>query len=228
MGSHPYEGDELIFTPPDGWGTRATYKAPPDVPRESIVDFYLSEFSETERKRLEALVRMSLVGVLVVNAERRTIDFVNQEAERIIGPPAMTGSDDVGGLVGQNVGTIVASYATGGVTGDYAAGLVGLDYGTITNSYWDTETSGQSVAEPGSGRVDAGVGKTTSELQSPTGYEGIYADWDVDLDDADGDGETSAGADDYWDFRTSSQYPVLKVDFDGGGSASWQEFGTQR
>ena len=141
---------------------------------------------------------------------------------------SVTGSNDVGGLVGQNVGTIVASYAVGGVTGDYAAGLVGLDFGTIINSYWDTETSGQSVAEPGSGEVDAGVGKTTSELQSPTSYEGVYADWNVDLDDADGDGETSTGADDYWDFGTSGQYPVLIVDFDGNGSATWQEFGTQR
>ena len=43
MGSHPYEGDELIFTPPDGWGTLATYQTPPDASRERIVDFYLSE-----------------------------------------------------------------------------------------------------------------------------------------------------------------------------------------
>ena len=48
------------------------------------------------------------------------------------------------------------------------------------------------------------------------------------VDDADGDGETSTGADDYWDFGTSGQYPVLIVDFDGNGSATWQEFGTQR
>ena len=45
MGSNPYEGDELIFTPPDGWGTRATYQASPDGSRESIVDFYLSGLS---------------------------------------------------------------------------------------------------------------------------------------------------------------------------------------
>ncbi len=33
--------------------------------------------------------------------------------------------------------------------------------------------------------------------------------------------------DDPWDFGTSSQYPVLSVDFDGNDSATWQEFGYQ-
>ncbi len=60
---------------------------------------------------------------------------------------------------------------------------------------WDTETSGQSTSA-------GGVGKTTSELQSPTGYSGIYANWNVDLD---GDGT----GDDPWDFGTSSEYPVI-------------------
>ena len=31
--------------PPDGWGTRATYQAPPETSREDIVDFFLSELS---------------------------------------------------------------------------------------------------------------------------------------------------------------------------------------
>ena len=30
-----------------------------------------------------------------------------------------------------------------------------------------------------------------------------------------------------WDFGTSSDYPILRVDFDGSGTPSWQEFGTQ-
>ena len=33
---------------------------------------------------------------------------------------------------------------------------------------------------------------------------------------------------DFWDFGTSGQYPALKVDFDGDGTATWQEFGNQR
>ena len=45
-------------------------------------------------------------------------------------------SDRVGGLVGQNNGTITNSYATGSVSGnDYIGGLVGANQGTITNSY---------------------------------------------------------------------------------------------
>ena len=68
--------------------------------------------------------------------------------------------------------------------------------GTTTASYWDTETSGRTTSA-------GGEGKTTSELQSPTGYTGIYADWNVDLN---GDGT----GDDPWDFGTSRQHPALK------------------
>ncbi len=126
------------------------------------------------------------------------------------------GQDRVGGLVGSNGGTITASYATGRVTGRRVrvGGLVGYNVGgTITTSYWDTATSGRS-----SGSL--GTGQTTAQLQTPTGYSGIYADWNVDLD---GDGTD----DDPWHFGSGSQYPALRVDFDGDETASWQEFGYQ-
>ena len=65
------------------------------------------------------------------------------------------------------------------MTGEDAVdGLVGLDLGTglnVTNSYWDTETSGQSSRA-------GGTGQTTTELQSPTGYTGIYENWNIDVD----------------------------------------------
>ena len=48
--------------------------------------------AETERQRLEALVRTSPAGVLVVDAETRTVVSVNQEAERIMGVPPRPGS----------------------------------------------------------------------------------------------------------------------------------------
>ena len=41
-----------------------------------------------------------------------------------------------------------------------------------------------------------------SELQSPTGYTGIYENWNVDLD------ENGVG-DDLLDFGNASQYPTL-------------------
>ena len=122
---------------------------------------------------------------------------------------AVTGEFDVGGLVGHSGGNISTSYATGHVSGTGAiGGLVGSSTRTTTDSYWDTETSGQLYS-------DGGSGKTTAELQSPTGYTGIYAAWD----------STEVG--DVWDFGDSSQYPALKADLGGDGTATAWEFGGQ-
>ncbi len=110
-----------------------------------------------------------------------------------------------------------SSYSTRHLTGDTSnASLGGLIHNSSSSSaiasYWDTEASGVSSSR-------LGVGKTTSELQSDTQemvnathYAGIYKDWPRED----------------WDFGTSSDYPVLVVDFDGDGVASWQEFGVQR
>ena len=154
----------------------------------------------------------------------------------------VTGEDDVGGLVGDNRGILAAGYATGQVSGvteagglvgfnqpdgeiqasyatgpvsgaNNAGGLVGLNEGTVTDSYWDTSTSGHTTGS-------SGEGKTTAQLQSPTGYSGLYRNWNLDLD---GD----EANDRPWHFGTSSQYPVLSVDVDGSGGASWQELGHQ-
>ena len=154
----------------------------------------------------------------------------------------VTGEDDVGGLVGDNRGILAAGYATGQVSGvteagglvgfnqpdgeiqasyatgsvsgaSNAGGLVGLNEGTVTDSYWDTSTSGHTTGS-------SGEGKTTAQLQSPTGYSGLYRNWNLDLD---GD----EANDRPWHFGTSSQYPVLSVDVDGSGGASWQELGHQ-
>ena len=115
---------------------------------------------------------------------------------------------NTGGLVGSNFsGTIIASYSIGSVS-DYngvggsgdAGGLDGNNFaggGTARDSYWDTQTSGQSESA-------GGEGKTTSELQSPTGYTGIYENWNLDLDE-DGNG------DDLWDFGNARQYPTLRL-----------------
>ena len=126
----------------------------------------------------------------------------------------VVGEQWVGGLVGGHEGKIHTSYATGRVVGkDNVGGLVGIvpSDSPITASYWDTATSGWTSGSHG-------TGQTTTDLQTPTGYSGIYADWNVDR------GGTT---DDPWDFGTSSQYPALAVDFDGNGDATWQEFGHQ-
>ena len=119
----------------------------------------------------------------------------------------VSGRSSVGGLVGYEDGnTIRASYATGRVSGSSnVGGLVGgLGSSTITASYWDTTTSGQTTG-------DHGTGQTTAQLQAPTDDTGIYADWDADQ----------------WDFGGTDEYPVLVVDFDGDGDATWEEFGYQ-
>ena len=112
---------------------------------------------------------------------------------------------------------ISASYSTGTVSaGAGVGGLVGNNGGTIYTSYWDTSTSGRAVGV-GTDDVDndnvldadetatpGAIGKTTTELRTPRSYTGIYASWNIDLD---GDGRI----DDPWEFGTSTEYPTLNV-----------------
>ena len=114
-------------------------------------------------------------------------------------PAARLPGHFVGGLVGENSGSIAASYATGAASGGFErSGLVGRAVwpARVTDSYWDASASGTSLSA-------GGAGKSTVQLQAPTGYTGIYADWNVDLD-ADGN------ADDPWDFGACNQYAWLK------------------
>ena len=119
---------------------------------------------------------------------------------------------NVGGLVGRvsqgpgATATIVNSYSTGAVNS--GGGLVGSNNGgSATASYWDNETSGRTTSA-------LGTGQTTSALQTPTGYSGIYSAWNVNLDGV-------TGNDNPWDFGTSSQYPALRY----GGHALYKQGG---
>ena len=110
---------------------------------------------------------------------------------------SVTGSGAyVGGLVGAGYNaTVIASYATGRVSGVIGVGgLFGFAHETtFIASYWNTGTSGQRSGV--GGENVAGVeGKTTAELQSPTGDTGIYVAWNTDLDDADVDGKPRDGS----------------------------------
>lgn len=96
-----------------------------------------------------------------------------------------------GGFAGYNRSgstTYKQCYSIGSINGGaIVGGFSSNTAGAATNSYWDTETSGQATSA-------AGIGKTTSELQTPTSNTGIYSAWDPLI----------------WDFGTSSEYPKLR------------------
>ncbi len=100
--------------------------------------------------------------------------------------------DDHSGLVGLNYGTIDASYSTGRIQ-TFAHNRGGLvsprSVGSVANSYYQVESN------PGGQR------RTAAQLQNPTGYTGIYANWNLDLD---GDGT----GDNPWYFGISTDYPT--------------------
>lgn len=131
----------------------------------------------------------------------------------------------VGGLVGNNWGRVVASYTTSSLPSAEGhrsypvtrGGLIGIDRGDTRASYSDRlNDGGIAIGYPASG-----IGsRTTADLQRPSGYAGIYRDWNLDLDG-------SGSHEDTWGFATGS-YPVLKLDDDRDGQATWQEFGPQR
>jgi hypothetical protein len=63
------------------------------------------------------------------------------------------------------------SYSTGNVTGtEWVGGLVAENDGTVSNSFWDTETSGQSTS-------DVGTGKNTTEMMDIATFSG--AGWNI-------------------------------------------------
>ena len=99
------------------------------------------------------------------------------------------GGSYVGGLVGDNAGTITASYSiapvtAAGMTPTATAsnkpgfgGLIGYNdsSATITASYWDFISSGIDDDSDDGAMPE---GKSTYDLISPTSATGIYADWD--------------------------------------------------
>jgi hypothetical protein len=84
----------------------------------------------------------------------------------------VTGDSGAGGLMAANSGTVSNSYSTGSVNGnEYLGGLVGYsDQGTVSGSFWDTETTGQSISA-------GGTGKTTAEMQLISTFQG--AGWNI-------------------------------------------------
>ena len=110
--------------------------------------------------------------------------------------------------------TIKRSYAYGLVTtgATSTGGLIGGKHAdaadpSVSVSYWNKDETRITT----DGFLAAEFGKTTSELQTPTTKTGIYGNWSTDT----------------WDFVHAKHYPVLKADWDGDGTKTWQEFGDQ-
>lgn len=152
------------------------------------------------------------------------------------------GYETVGGLVGVNHDEITASYAIGRLRGDASVGgFAGANSGYLTANLWDTTASRTFVGVGADDRNNDGrirdrdeenetrgaVGRKTDALKHPTAYGGIYRGWHMDFDNADIDFNPQTGKDDFWDFGASTDYPLLKADFDGDGIATWWEFGRQ-
>ena len=137
---------------------------------------------------------------------------------------------NLGGLVGRNGGQIRASYAAGQVTASAGAnatagGLIGTSAGSsaATDSYCDaTVNPGDCIGAHVTSSNAVAPGYATSQLKRPTGYENIYADWNLDLSNP-ADGTPDAP----WDFGTEGHYPLLKIDQDGDGQATCLEFSGQ-
>ena len=118
---------------------------------------------------------------------------------------------DVGGLVGQrNGGSIIASYAAGPVTSTAAitgiGGLVGDSRGggAITNSYCDTTATTQSDCIGDEAGANAAPGYITDDLKAPTGYTGIYRNWNLNQD-------ADPALDYPWNFGATNTYPILNT-----------------
>lgn len=109
----------------------------------------------------------------------------------------VSGVSQVGGLVGVNEGTVSTCYAAGRVKGQsQVGGLIGSldadpypfypDYpeGSVSDSYWDTDTSGQTISAGGEGR-------DTFEMRQ----RATFVNWDFN---------------DVWYIAENQTYPFLR------------------
>ena len=111
----------------------------------------------------------------------------------------VSGNSNIGGLVGYSSSTISNSYSTGEVSGySNIGGFLGYNYqnsNSINNSFWDMETSGQTVSA-------GGTGKTTQEMKTLFTY--LSSGWDFVE-------EIDNGTENIWTFF-ANDYPHLSYE----------------
>jgi hypothetical protein len=146
----------------------------------------------------------STSSVLGIDSVGGLVGNNNSEIANCYSTCSVSGGRCVGGLVGLHRGVITNCYSTGYIVfelidayGDYSTnmgGLVGFadDANDIFQSFWNIETSGQTIS-------DGGIGVTTTEMQTPSTF--LDAGWDFV-------GEADNGTDDIW-WISESGYPRL-------------------
>jgi len=107
---------------------------------------------------------------------------------------AVSGSWNLGGLLGYSESKFSRCYAAGAVfLATDAGGMIGLYWqGSVTESYWDVNASGQATSGGDSDVGNSLVGKTTSEMQEQATFVG----WEFSS---------------VWSIAEGSAYPVLRV-----------------
>ena len=181
------------------------------------------------RNYRDGLIRVGLFGnthsaAKIANIGLRKVDIA--------------GGANVGGLVGDNQGSITTSYATGNVRGNTnIGGLVGRNYGPITNSY-------ATVNVNGSDRVGGLIGRNFGSITTSYATGNVTGDSDIGglvgdnrgtITDSYAVGSQGSGvpiqvtqtaealklpttatgiygnwSTEIWDFGTSDQFPLLK------------------
>ena len=157
------------------------------------------------------------LGGLIGHSKSNTLYASYVSATRV------AGNICIGSMIGTGQNTrIGSSYSTARlVATNNSRGILGCGEANIQYSYWDSNLS--SVGTPSS------QAKTTRELQEPTGYEGIYTEWDNGIDliikesgvdaitrwcDRDGSGRIEdaeqVDANRLWNFGGATSYPVLR------------------
>lgn len=111
---------------------------------------------------------------------------------------SVNGNSRVGGLVGGHdamSGRIEFCYTIGTVsgTGDDVGGLDGQNYENATFSFWDIQTSGQTISY-------SATGLSTAAMKNP--YTFLRAFWDFK-------GEITNGTNDFWIMQAGGGYPIL-------------------
>ena len=113
---------------------------------------------------------------------------------------------DAGGLMGeQGAASVIASYARGAASGQTNGGFVGrvsVASAVITNGYCVASSGDCFGGVVGGGPEPRRY--TAAQMQAPTGYTGIFLNWNIDLD-------SDSDLDYPWDFGTSSDYPTLNT-----------------